>query len=297
MELKKEEKNKKARPFFIQVMEGCIVVFVLLLLYKSCTDRTTQLEDIDSRIEVTPPKDKLEPDTTTSSLNKQLTPGAVSIEYHNQTFNGFIVDIRSHQINFFFKDELKQSFRTIGKVKSQVEDSGDSLIFAMNAGIFDAQNVPEGLFVNHGEAEVALNLEEGEGNFYLKPNGVFYILKNGQMGILPSEEYANKKISAHFATQSGPLLMRNDSIHPAFNKGSTNRFIRNGVGVISKSKVVFLISDKPVNFYDFSMVFKEQFGCKDALYLDGAISQIYLPELGENNLSSDFAGIIGVLKK
>jgi uncharacterized protein YigE (DUF2233 family) len=33
--------------------------------------------------------------------------------------------------------------------------------------------------------------------------------------------------------------------------------------------VVFAISEKAVNFYDFAMMFKQEFGCQNALYLDG----------------------------
>lgn len=42
------------------------------------------------------------------------------------------------------------------------------------------------------------------------------------------------------------------------------------------------------------MMFKDKLHCKDALYLDGAISKMYLPELGRYDLGGDFGAIIGV---
>jgi uncharacterized protein YigE (DUF2233 family) len=88
----------------------------------------------------------------------------------------------------------------------------------------------------------------------------------------------------------------NGDINPNFKKGSTNVNIRSGVGYMSSSKVVFIISNEEINFYDFAKVFKDCFGCTDALYLDGAISQMYLPEIGRYDSGGNFGGIIGIIK-
>ena len=53
------------------------------------------------------------------------------------------------------------------------------LVFATNAGIFDLTFRPVGLHIEDGRTLVQLNTADGDGNFYLKPNGVFAIL-NGQ---------------------------------------------------------------------------------------------------------------------
>ena len=52
----------------------------------------------------------------------------------------------------------------------------------MNAGIFTTDKQPEGLFMAKGEIITKLNLKKGSGNFYLTPNGVFYLTKEGEMG-------------------------------------------------------------------------------------------------------------------
>jgi uncharacterized protein YigE (DUF2233 family) len=82
-------------------------------------------------------------------------------------------------------------------------------------------------------------------------------------------------------------------IHPAFKDGSLNLNIRNGVGILPGNKILFAMSKWPVNFYDFAEYFKSQ-GCKDALYLDGAISRTYLPEKNWSQTGGDFGVIIGV---
>ena len=39
--------------------------------------------------------------------------------------------------------------------------------------------------------------------------------------------------------------------------------------------MVFAISETPVNFHTFARLFRDRIGCRNALYLDGTISQFY----------------------
>ena len=57
----------------------------------------------------------------------------------------------------------------------------------------------------------------------------------------------------NFATQSGPMLVKNNVINSQFIFNSSNFNIRNGVGISTKWKrklVVLVISDTKVNFYE-----------------------------------------------
>lgn len=62
------------------------------------------------------------------------------------------------------------------------------------------------------------------------------------------------------------------------------------MGILPNGKMVFVLSKKEVNFYEFAKYFKD-FGCKNALYLDGFVSRAYLPS--ENWIQTD--GNFGVL--
>jgi uncharacterized protein YigE (DUF2233 family) len=75
------------------------------------------------------------------------------------------------------------------------------------------------------------------------------------------------------------MLLVNGRVHPAFRQGSINLNIRNGVGILPDGQVLLAISAVPVNLWDFAQFFKTR-GCKNALYLDGAISRAYFPEGG-----------------
>ena len=64
-------------------------------------------------------------------------------------------------------------------------------------------------------------------------------------------------------------------------------------------KIAFAISEKLVRFYDFALLFKEKLGCDNALYLDGQICMIYLPEMGykTDETKNRFAGMLVVTVK
>ena len=85
-------------------------------------------------------------------------------------------------------------------------------------------------------------------------------------------------------------------INPLFTQKSSNTNIRNGVGLSSDNKTIFVISKIPVNFYDFAAFFQE-LGCKNALYLDGVISKDYIKDKTINHTSDNFGIIIGITKK
>jgi uncharacterized protein YigE (DUF2233 family) len=93
------------------------------------------------------------------------------------------------------------------------------------------------------------------------------------------------------------MLVINGNLHPKFNKGSSNTNIRSGVGITATGQVIFAISDKPVNFYDFATLFRDGLHCANALYLDGAISQMYLPNSRRMDLGGDFGPIVSVTAK
>ncbi len=188
-------------------------------------------------------------------------------------------------------------------LRDQVESEGRHIRFAMNAGIYAMGPKPVGLTICGGHEDVPLNLASGEGNFFLQPNGVFYLDDKSGPGVMESGEFSRSGINPRLATQSGPLLLRRGVIHPAFNVGSPNRRLRNGVGVrASDGQIIFAISDRNdrergrVTFHQMARFFLQQ-GCQDALYLDGDVSDILVDPAPETKLTPNtFAAMFVVLK-
>ena len=199
------------------------------------------------------------------------------------------VDLQVAKLSLNWKDQHGNGYRSFGSV---IRASQQRVIFATNSGIFDPSHTPCGWHVEEGHELMPLNLHDGDGNFFLKPNGVFMIDGSGARIVESKDAVGSRNVK--LAVQSGPLLLNNGSVHPKFKRDSTHKTIRNGVGIISPTEICFIISVEPVNLFDFAMFFKERLGCKDALYLDGTISKFYAPDAGLTERGGDFAGIFTV---
>jgi uncharacterized protein YigE (DUF2233 family) len=73
-------------------------------------------------------------------------------------------------------------------------------------------------------------------------------------------------------------------------------YIRNGVGILPDNKVVFAMSKNEITFYDFAKYF-QSLGCKNALYFDGIVSRMYLPEKKWTQTDGNFGVMVGVTNK
>lgn len=209
--------------------------------------------------------------------------------YSEDQFVVYKVDLKKQDLKLYWKNEAGQNFGSILNLKNWIEKNNLALKFAMNAGMYKKDNSPQGLYIEKKKVLSPLDTTKATGNFYLKPNGVFYLTSGKTAEICTTEKFQNNE-KIEYATQSGPMLVIDGKIHPDFREGSTNLNIRNGVGILPDRKVVFVLSKEEVNFYDFANYFKN-LGCRNALYLDGFVSRAYIPS--ENWIQTD--GNFGVL--
>ena len=129
----------------------------------------------------------------------------------------------------------------------------------------------------------------------MQPNGIFYLTNDNKPVICKTTDFKNNK-NIKFATQSGPMLLIDGACHPKLNKGSKSVHFRNGVGILPNGDLIFVMSKRKVNFYNFATFFKEQ-GCKNVLYLDGFVSKTYLPSKGYDELGGSFGVMIAATQK
>lgn len=215
-------------------------------------------------------------------------------QYSDDLFLTYKVYVKKQHLRLFWKDEKGKRFESIENLKVWTASKKLKLDFAMNAGMYKADHSPQGLYIEKQKELSPLDTIKAEGNFYLKPNGVFYITTKKTAVICTTENFRNKK-EIEFATQSGPMLVIDGQIHSAFKEGSKNLNIRNGVGILPNGNVVFVLSKKEVNLYDFANYFKT-LGCKNALYLDGFVSRAYLPSQNWIQTDGDFGALFAVTR-
>jgi uncharacterized protein YigE (DUF2233 family) len=203
------------------------------------------------------------------------------------------VDVLKEKLQLFHRDENGQAFKRLNRLESWLKLQGRKLAFAMNAGMFHSDFSAVGLFVSGGRQFVPLNMTDGSGNFFLKPNGVF-VVTNTHARVIESSEYLTSSEPVILATQSGPLLVQRGKIHPKFNIKSESRLIRNGIGISESGVAIFAISGQPVSFYEFAKMFRDTLHCPDALYLDGTISSLYASGLKRSDSKMDLGPILAV---
>ena len=155
---------------------------------------------------------------------------------------------------------------------ADLPDRVPGLVAATNAGIFHTVDEPVGLWVEDGIVQQPYEGGDGVGNFFLLPNGVFSLGARGATvaGTRPPSP-------VDLATQSGPALLLDGAVHPGFREDSVHRKLRSGVGLSDPWTVHWVVSDGPVRFHDLATLFRDRLGCRDALYLDGTLSDLLAP--------------------
>ncbi|MGB1296018.1 MAG: phosphodiester glycosidase family protein [Flavobacteriales bacterium] len=213
---------------------------------------------------------------------------------NNRHILSHIVDLKNQTLKFYWKNEKGENFNNFGGLKNWLKSKKEQLTFATNGGMYNRDQSPQGLYIEHGETLAKIDtVENGYGNFYMQPNGIFYITNNNKGVVCKTKDFKN--INVKYATQSGPLLLIDGRIHSKFMEGSKNLNIRNGVGILPNGNLLFAMSKEKINFYDFATYFKSQ-GCKNALYLDGFVSKTYLPDKNWKSIDGKFGVMIGETK-
>ncbi|PCJ66954.1 MAG: hypothetical protein COA58_04755 [Bacteroidetes bacterium] len=195
----------------------------------------------------------------------------------------------------FWKNDSSEIIRTFPRLKNYLKSKNEELVFAMNGGMFTKEYGPLGLYIDKGSVQKQLKTAtSGYGNFYMQPNGVFYISKDDKAAVVTTQNFQPTS-NIEYATQSGPMLISEGKINGNFGPKSTSLHIRNGVGILPNGNVLFAISKERVNFYSFAEFFENK-GCKNALYLDGFVSRMYLPKKGINQMDGNFGVMIAEVK-
>lgn len=203
-----------------------------------------------------------------------------------------VVDLNKTDLAFFYQNDSGVNFKNHEILKTELEKQNKKLVFAVNGGMYNRDHTPQGLYIEKGKQIAPLDTQAaGYGNFYLQPNGIFYITKDKEVHVVETKKFKFTE-EIQYATQSGPMLLIDGKVHPKFKEGSSNLHIRNGVGILPDGRVLFVMSKEKINFFDLATYFQNQ-GCQNALYLDGFVSRTYLPSQNWKQTDGNFGVIIG----
>jgi uncharacterized protein YigE (DUF2233 family) len=220
-----------------------------------------------------------------------------NITYLGTKYSVCSFDPDEDELRLYYQDAQSGAvLRNFTRLTEVLERDGRELVFAMNAGMYHRDMSPVGLYVEGGRELAPLISGAGWGNFHLLPNGVFY-LKDRKAAVMEALAYETEGLKPDFATQSGPMLVIDGEVHPKFLPQSDSLKIRNGVGVSADGRVHFAISEQPVRFYDFALLFKDHLKTPNALYFDGTISSMAMPALARFDRSYPMGPMVVVSKQ
>lgn len=220
-----------------------------------------------------------EPDGTGQNGSRQMTASDRPEICHETLFEGAravlcVIDPAAHAVELVYRDVEGRPHGSVPRAVAALAGAARTPVLAMNAGMYHRDMTPVGLYVENGVELSPLTTDDGFGNFFLKPNGVFFIRPDGSAGVMETQAYQSAAIAAQFASQSGPMLVIDGEIHPRFLPDGTTRYIRNGAGVRADGTIVLAISRDPVSLGSFARLFKQIADCPNALFFDGAVSSL-----------------------
>ena len=193
-------------------------------------------------------------------------------------------------------DGRGRPYRRFAELQAALGARAERVAFAMNAGMYGEDRRAIGLLVEDGKQLRPINRRKGGGNFHLMPNGVFLVRRDGRAEVVTSDAYG-PAADIVFATQSGPMLVVNGKLHPAFEPDGRSRHIRNGVGIASDGTPVFAISAEPVSLGKFARFYRDRIKAKNALFFDGAVSSLWDPAAHRMDSHTEFGPIVVVFKR
>lgn len=207
------------------------------------------------------------------AAEEEISVACAEKVFEDDSFTVCAFDPKAQELRLVWRSADGVAYRGFEALSRDVDQARVS--FAMNAGMYDDAGAPIGLYIEDGHELKAISTTDGPGNFHLKPNGVFWFGADGAPHVDPTDAYLALKSAPVWATQSGPMLLIDGALHPAFDEDGASRNIRNGVGVGDDGKAWFAISEQPVSFGKFARFFRDALGSRNALYLDGTVSSLW----------------------
>lgn len=222
---------------------------------------------------------------------------AQAVECRDTTFDGAsytLCEVQAGEDLRLFHSGPDGAYGSFRALDEALGAKGQTLGFAMNAGMYHRDLAPVGLYVEDGVEVSRIVTSDGPGNFGLLPNGVFCI--GDGFRVIESRRYKKTKPDCRDATQSGPMVVIGGKLHPKLLPGSDSLYVRNGVGVSADgTRAVFAISNDAVNFHAFARLFRDELGLPDALYFDGNVSRLYAPGLDRHDGGFPMGPMVGTV--
>lgn len=214
------------------------------------------------------------------------------MRFEDANFTVCTFDSRLDDLRLVWTGKDGAALRRFDALADDLGKDAERVRFAMNAGMFNDEGAPIGLYIENGKERHAINTADGPGNFHMKPNGIFSLDADGSVHVDMTGPYLARNPSPLWATQSGPMLVMGGTLHPEIQEDGSSRYVRNGVGRFDDHTAYFAISSSPVSFGKFARLFRDKLKCADALFFDGSVSSLWAPALKREDDGHEIGPIV-----
>jgi uncharacterized protein YigE (DUF2233 family) len=130
-----------------------------------------------------------------------------SMEYERAAYTICEVDLHRHTVRLYWNQSDGTPYAYLSALPRDLEGGTGRLLFATNAGMFDSKLKPVGLYVEWGRELVHVNIMSGNGNFHMKPNGIFYI-SGGNAAVAETQAFLKRRHLSDRAERRRPPRSR-----------------------------------------------------------------------------------------
>lgn len=107
-----------------------------------------------------------------AGANPSASAPCAPLRFDGARYTACAFDARRDEIRLYWKDSAGKPYGGFDALAQTLGARGRALRFAMNAGMFETDLSPVGLFVEDGKRERQADTREGATNFHMKPNGI-----------------------------------------------------------------------------------------------------------------------------
>lgn len=233
----------------------------------------------------------------TNDTPAQMESSCRPVIFENSSFTHCLAVPSRHRISTALAGADGNPLRSFAQLAASRGPNAPPVAFAMNGGMFGEDGQPIGYYVQNSQRDHALNTRSADGNFYMKPNGVFFG-DDTQWQIRTTDDFLAKVTARpQFGTQSGPMLVVDGKLHPDISSDGESRLIRNAIGVDEEGRAHFVISNAPVSFGKLARLYRDKLEVDNALYLDGNVSALWSPASGRMDSGAPIGPMIVVEKR
>ncbi|MFY8048978.1 MAG: phosphodiester glycosidase family protein, partial [Erythrobacter sp.] len=207
-------------------MRAALIVLAAPLMLAACSEAPAGEPVVRSRLDGANPAESASPSPEPTA---QVQSACRSVTFEDVPLTVCTADPARHRIDMANLGGDKQPFASLSAFAKSVDPA--TIAFAVNGGMYGDDLKPIGYYVQNGERLAELNRGDGDGNFYMKPNGVFFG-SGGAWKVLGSNTFFDAVGDRpQFGTQSGPLLLIEGKLHPEVQDNGPSKAVRNAVGV------------------------------------------------------------------